>query len=141
MAHGGGNVIGCARVSTGEQNPQLQPDALQAAGAVRIFTDTITGTSTSRPQLDACLDYLQPGNVLAVWRVDRLGRSVPHLIDTVAALGERGWAYDAVHWPAHTAGVVTSPSPVGHGWLGRGSCAFDTLHAPISRKANACARS
>ncbi len=90
MADGGGNVIGYARVSTGEQNPQLQHDALDAAGAVRIFTDTMTGTSTSRPQLDACLDYLQPGNVLAVWRVDRLGRSVPHLVDTVAALGARG---------------------------------------------------
>jgi len=90
MADGGGNVIGYARVSKGEQNPELQHDALAAAGAVRIFTDTITGMAASRPQLDACLEYLQPGNVLAVWRVDRLGRSVPHLVDTVAALGARG---------------------------------------------------
>ncbi len=86
----GPNVIGYARVSTTEQNPALQHDALQAVGAVRIFTDYASGTSTTRPQLQACLEYLQPGNVLAVWRIDRLGRSVPHLVDTVTALAERG---------------------------------------------------
>ena len=86
----GPNVIGYARVSTTEQNPALQHDALQAVGAVRIFTDYASGTSTARPQLQACLEYLQPGNVLAVWRIDRLGRSVPHLVDTVTALAERG---------------------------------------------------
>ena len=86
----GPNVIGYARVSTTEQNPALQHDALQAVGAVRIFTDYASGTSTTRPQLQVCLEYLQPGNVLAVWRIDRLGRSVPHLVDTVTALAERG---------------------------------------------------
>jgi len=85
-----GNVIGYARVSTTEQNPALQLDALEAAGAVRVFTDFFSGASTERPELTKCLDYLQPGNVLAVWRVDRLGRSVPHLVSTVTALAARG---------------------------------------------------
>jgi len=85
-----GNVVGYVRVSTGEQNPALQLDALRTAGAVRIFTDYASGASIDRPELVRCLDYLQPGNVLAVWRIDRLGRSVPHLVSTVAALAERG---------------------------------------------------
>jgi DNA invertase Pin-like site-specific DNA recombinase len=84
------NVIGYARVSTTEQNPALQLDALESVGAVRIFTDYCSGMSTERPELAKCLDYLQPGNVLAVWRVDRLGRSVPHLVSTVSALAARG---------------------------------------------------
>jgi len=84
------NVVGYARVSTNEQNPALQLDALEDAGAVRVFTDFCSGAATERPELAKCLDYLQPGNVLAVWRVDRLGRSVPHLVSTVAALATRG---------------------------------------------------
>jgi len=85
-----GNVIGYARVSTIEQDPSLQHDALAAAGAVRIFTDHASGTSRERPQLAACLDFLQPGNVLAVWRIDRLGRSVPDLVETVSTLADGG---------------------------------------------------
>jgi DNA invertase Pin-like site-specific DNA recombinase len=84
------NIVGYARVSTTEQDPSLQLDALTAAGAVRVFTDTCSGATTERPELSRCLDYLQPGNVLAVWRIDRLGRSVTHLVDTVAALARRG---------------------------------------------------
>src|SRR4051794_15938203 len=84
-----GNIIGYARVSTNEQNPALQLDALNAAGAVRIFTDYCSGASTDRPALAECLDYLQPGNTLTVWRVDRLGRSVTHLVETVTALAAR----------------------------------------------------
>lgn len=82
-----GNVIGYARVSTIEQDPALQ---LEAAGAARIFTDHASGASTTRPELAACLEFLQPGNVLAVWRIDRLGRSTQHVIDTVTALADRG---------------------------------------------------
>ena len=85
-----GNVVGYARVSTSEQNPSLQLDALASAGAVRVFTDHCSGASNDRPELAKCLDYLQPGNVLAVWRIDRLGRSVPHLVETVTALAARG---------------------------------------------------
>jgi DNA invertase Pin-like site-specific DNA recombinase len=91
-----GNIIGYARVSTTEQNPALQLDALIAAGAVRIFTDYCSGASADRPELARCLDYLQPGNVLAVWRIDRLGRSVPHLVSTVATLAARNVQFQSL---------------------------------------------
>jgi DNA invertase Pin-like site-specific DNA recombinase len=86
----GDNLIGYARVSTGDQNPDLQHDALAAAGCSRVFSDTASGALDKRPQLDALLDYLRPGDVLVVWRLDRLGRSVRHLTDTVNTLAERG---------------------------------------------------
>lgn len=86
----GHHLIGYARVSTGEQNPDLQHDALTTAGATRVFTDTASGALDKRPELDALLDYVRPGDVLVVWRLDRLGRSVRHLTETVNTLAERG---------------------------------------------------
>lgn len=83
------SVIGYARVSTIEQDPALQHDALAAAGAVRVFTDYASGATTARPQLTAALDYLRPGDVLAVWRIDRLGRSVTDLVTLVGDLAAR----------------------------------------------------
>jgi DNA invertase Pin-like site-specific DNA recombinase len=80
------NLIGYARVSTTDQDPQLQLDALTAAGCGRIFTESASGMKTSRPELDAALDYLCEGDQLVVWRVDRLGRSLPHLLDVLAHL-------------------------------------------------------
>ena len=88
-------IIGYARVSTLEQNPELQEHALRQAGAIRIFTDYESGSKTQRPQLTECLNYLRDhdGDVLVVWKLDRLGRSVRHVIDTVHNLGERGIAF------------------------------------------------
>lgn len=83
-------IVGYARVSTLEQNPDLQTDALTAAGAVRIFTDYSSGATQARPQLRACLDSVRAGDVLAVWRIDRLGRSVPDLVEIVNSLAVRG---------------------------------------------------
>lgn len=83
-------AIGYARVSTRDQNPALQHDALTTAGCARVFTDTASGAKADRPQLAAVLDYLRPGDVLTVWQLDRLGRNMRHLIDTVNALHERG---------------------------------------------------
>jgi len=83
-------MVGYARVSTLEQDPALQHDALTAAGAVRVFTDYASGATTARPQLIACLDFLRPGDTLAVWRIDRLGRSVADLTTIVNDLGARG---------------------------------------------------
>jgi len=83
-------LIGYARVSTAEQNLDLQQDALQKAGCERIFTDTASGAKSDRPGLAAALAYLRDGDVLAVWRLDRLGRSLPHLIETIGALEARG---------------------------------------------------
>lgn len=84
-----GMKIGYARVSTDEQNLALQIDALERAGCVRLFQDQASGAKTKRPGLDEALAYLREGDVLVVWRLDRLGRSLQHLIETVALLEER----------------------------------------------------
>ncbi len=83
-------MIGYARVSTAEQDTSLQTDALRTAGCERIFEDTVSGAKADRPGLAEALAYLREGDVLAVWRLDRLGRSLPHLIETIAALEARG---------------------------------------------------
>lgn len=85
-----GHLIGYARVSTIEQTPQAQVDALQAAGCVRIFTEHASGAGRERPELAAALDHLNPGDTLVVWRLDRLGRSMRDLLDIVTTLGEQG---------------------------------------------------
>jgi DNA invertase Pin-like site-specific DNA recombinase len=85
-----GQTIGYARVSGRDQNPQMQLDALEAAGCDRVFVEKASGALRERPQLAAALEYIRPGDVLVVWKLDRLGRSLRHLIDTVTALEERG---------------------------------------------------
>jgi Resolvase, N terminal domain len=85
-----GHLLGYARVSTTDQQPQLQVDALTAAGCYRVFTETASGARTDRPTLEQVLDQLRPGDTLVVWKLDRLGRSLRHLIDTVTGLAERG---------------------------------------------------
>ena len=87
------NLIGYARVSTSAQDLALQLDALQSAGCERIYRDVGSGSIRRRPELDACLDYLRPGDTLVVWRLDRLGRSLRHLIELVAGLQEREIAF------------------------------------------------
>lgn len=83
-------LIGYARVSTAEQDTALQTDALRKAGCERVFEDTASGAKADRPGLADALAYLRDGDVLAVWRLDRLGRSMPHLIETIGALEARG---------------------------------------------------
>jgi DNA invertase Pin-like site-specific DNA recombinase len=83
-------LIGYARVSTAEQDTALQTDALRKAGCDRIFEDTVSGAKADRPGLAAVLAYVRDGDALVVWRLDRLGRSLPHLIETVGALDARG---------------------------------------------------
>jgi DNA invertase Pin-like site-specific DNA recombinase len=79
-------LIGYARVSTSDQRLDLQQDALRAAGCERIFTDMASGAKTVRPGLAAALDACRAGDILVVWKLDRLGRSLAHLIETVNAL-------------------------------------------------------
>lgn len=81
--------IGYARVSTFDQSLDLQSDALTAAGCTRIFTEHASGTRTDRPQLDDLFTHLRVGDTLVVWRLDRLGRSLPHLLSLVAELQQR----------------------------------------------------
>lgn len=83
-------LIGYARVSTMEQDTALQTDALHKAGCERIFDDTVSGAKADRPGLTAALAYAREGDAMVVWRLDRLGRSLPHLIEVIAALEARG---------------------------------------------------
>jgi len=89
-------LLGYARVSTAEQTAALQQDALRAAGCSRIWSDTASGTRTDRPQLAAVFDQLRAGDTLVVWRLDRLGRSLPHLIETIGQLEARGVGFKSV---------------------------------------------
>ena len=82
--------IGYARVSTQEQTLNLQQDALTQAGCEQVFTDTVSGSQDDRPGLSDALSHLRPGDTLVVWRLDRLGRSLRHLIETVTELAQRG---------------------------------------------------
>ncbi len=84
------SLIGYARVSTVEQDTALQTDALRKAGCKQLFEDKISGTKADRPGLTAALAYLRDGDVLTVWRLDRLGRSLPHLIEAVGSLEAKG---------------------------------------------------
>lgn len=84
------SLIGYARVSTLEQNLDGQIDALTQAGCSRIFTDHASGAKTVRPQLDKAMDYLREGDTLVVWKLDRLGRSLPHLVEVIEDLDKRG---------------------------------------------------
>ena len=79
-------IIGYARVSTTEQNLDLQRDALKRAGCEKIIEDTVSGGKVQRPGLERVHDALRSGDVLAVWRLDRLGRSLKHLIELMAEL-------------------------------------------------------
>lgn len=81
--------IGYARVSTIEQNPDLQHDALKKAGCKKIYTDHASGAKSERPALNESLKYLRKGDCLVVWRLDRLGRSLKHLIEVVEGLENR----------------------------------------------------
>jgi DNA invertase Pin-like site-specific DNA recombinase len=82
--------IGYARVSTDDQNASLQVDALKKAGCIKVFTDHASGSKASRPELDRMLDQLRPSDLVVVWRLDRLGRSLKNLIELVEDLAGRG---------------------------------------------------
>jgi DNA invertase Pin-like site-specific DNA recombinase len=83
-------LIGYARVSTQDQNLELQRKALLDAGCEKIFDDKLSGSRSDRPGLTQALEFLRDGDTLVVWKLDRLGRSVKHLVDLVGELREQG---------------------------------------------------
>ncbi len=83
-------MVGYARVSTRDQSPALQLDALREAGCERTFMEKASGAQRDRPELAAALDYIQAGDTLVVWKLDRLARSVRQLVETAEDLQRRG---------------------------------------------------
>lgn len=103
-----GHLLGYARVSTADQDPALQLDALTAAGCARIETDRASGALTSRPALDRLLENVLPGDTVVVWKLDRLGRSLSHLLDLVGELAGRGVGFRSL-----TEGIDTTTAAGG----------------------------
>lgn len=89
-------IVGYARVSTMDQNLELQRDALRRAGCERVYEDHASGSATERPGWAQVSEVLRDGDTLVVWRLDRLGRSLKHLIDTVNDLEARGVGFKSV---------------------------------------------
>lgn len=89
-------LVGYARVSTMDQSMRLQKDALLKAGCEEIYTDVASGIKTARPGLHMALSHLRKGDTLVVWRLDRLGRSLGHLIQTIKELNEKGIAFKSL---------------------------------------------
>ena len=94
--------IGYARVSTHEQNLDLQIDALKKAGCKKIYEDRVSGIKASRPELDKMLEQLREGDVIIIWKLDRLGRSVKHLTKLVHKLEEKGIGLQSLNDPIDT---------------------------------------
>src|SRR5947209_8766025 len=88
--------VGYARVSTQDQTLDLQKDALEKIGCIKIFTDTASGAQTDRKGLDEALAYVREGDTLVVWRLDRLGRSLKHLIATITTLNNRKVGFHSI---------------------------------------------
>ena len=91
-----GELLGYARVSTTDQSAEAQREALSAAGCSRVWTETASGATTSRPQLSDLFSHLRRGDTLVVWRLDRLGRSLPHLLETVEQLDVDGVGFQSL---------------------------------------------
>jgi DNA invertase Pin-like site-specific DNA recombinase len=89
-------LIGYARVSTEDQHLHLQQDALNTVGCLKIFTDTASGAKTERKGLEEAIDYVREGDILVVWRLDRLGRSLKDLIERLTELNTRNIGFKSL---------------------------------------------
>jgi len=100
-------LIGYARVSTREQNADLQETALSAAGVSRVFLDPgVSGSKTQRPELDRALDQIREGDVLVVWKLDRLGRNTRHVLEVIEQLHQRGAGFRSLTEGLDTTGAM-----------------------------------
>jgi DNA invertase Pin-like site-specific DNA recombinase len=99
-------LVGYARVSTGEQNLDLQADALKQAGCAKIFTDQMSGAKAERPGLQAAFAFARTGDTLIVWRLDRLGRSLKDLVQKVEDLQQRQVGFRSLHESIDTTSSV-----------------------------------
>lgn len=124
-------LIGYARVSTDDQNPELQINALHNAGCEKIHTDKISGAKKERPELDACFAGLKRGDTLVVWKLDRLGRSLPHLVTLLENLKSRG-----IHFRSITENFDTS-TPSGQLLLNISCCFADYERSMIRERTRA----
>ncbi len=95
-------LLGYARVSTKDQNLNLQVDALREHGCSKFFSDIVSGAKAARPGLDQMLQEARPKDVIVVWKLDRLGRSLKHLVDLVAELNERNIGLRSLNDPIDT---------------------------------------
>ena len=100
--------IGYARISTSDQNPQLQLDALTQAGCERIFDEQASGAVRERPGLQNALDFMREGDTLVVWKLDRLARTLKQLIETVEELERRGIGFRSLTEQIETRGTTVS---------------------------------
>lgn len=89
-------LVGYARVSTQDQKPELQLDALKAAGCTEIFVEKASGAQRDRPEMKAALRHLREGDTLVVWKLDRLARSMKQLIETIEGLEAKGVGFKSV---------------------------------------------
>ncbi len=114
-------ILGYARVSTDDQKLEAQIDALEGAGAERVFADKITGSVRSRPLLDQLIDQLRPGDVVIVTKYDRLARSLKDLLEIVET-SLPGWRRKSTPWPANNLRLqlarprVKDGNRAGHVW-------------------------
>lgn len=95
-------LLGYARVSTNDQNLDLQLDALRLHGCEKFFSDTVSGAKANRPGLDEMLKVARSKDVIVIWKLDRLGRSLKHLVDLVAELNERNVGLRSLNDPIDT---------------------------------------
>ena len=121
--------LGYARVSTMDQNPELQIRELEEAGCERIYRDHgVSGTTTSRPELDKLLDRLSRGDEVVVWKLDRLGRNTRHLLELLDGFTERGIKFRSLR-----DGIITDPDGELGGAIARAMVTIISAFAQLER--------
>ena len=102
-------IVGYARISTDQQQMGLQLDALRAANCEKVFSDVMSGGKVDRPELNKCLAFLQKGDTLVCWKLDRLGRDLRHLVNVVHDLTDRGVGFRVLTGQGAAIDTTTAP--------------------------------